>query len=385
MGVKKIFKYFLVWRALLFVFLFLAISILPLQFNFLGGGVSNYLQNPHLWSWANFDGEHYLAIARDGYKPLTYFFFPLYPILTGLIARVFGPGEVGFALSGLLVSHGAFLAALIGLVKLIRVDYGKSVVLPAILLLILFPTSFYFGSFYTESLFLALSVWSFYFARKKNFLWAGILGGFASATRVVGIVLFPAILAEYLIVRQPLKVEPYKVLRNWGFWQIFLIPLGLLFYMYFLNERTGDPLHFFNSLSGVYGAQRSTELILLPQVFYRYIVRILPNLDYNYFPVVFTTILELLVAVLFLVISAFSFFKTRLSYAIYLSLAYLVPTLSGSFSSLPRYVLVLFPAFVLSAVYIKKLPRGVQYLLYFLLFICLGVATSLFARGYWVS
>ncbi|MGB6882196.1 MAG: hypothetical protein WBD86_02760, partial [Microgenomates group bacterium] len=76
---KFIFRSFVFWRVLLFLFLFLAIGIVPLQQNFLGGGLSSYLRSPYLWAWGNFDGEHYLSIAFKGYQPLTYFFFPVYP------------------------------------------------------------------------------------------------------------------------------------------------------------------------------------------------------------------------------------------------------------------------------------------------------------------
>jgi hypothetical protein len=59
---------------MLFVFLFLAIPIFTLQQNFLGWGISNYLKSPQIWSWANFDGEHYLLIA-----PLPSFVIVLFP------------------------------------------------------------------------------------------------------------------------------------------------------------------------------------------------------------------------------------------------------------------------------------------------------------------
>ncbi len=64
---------------------------------------------------------------------------------------------------------------------------------------------------------------------------------------------------------------------------------------------------------------------------------------------------------------------------------YLIPTLSGSFSSLPRYVLVLFPGYLLMADLIYKLPRLVRVIVFIILFFCLGIATSLYVRGYWLS
>ncbi|MCX6706189.1 MAG: hypothetical protein NTV24_03765, partial [Candidatus Woesebacteria bacterium] len=140
------------------------------------------------WAWANFDGEHYLAIAKEGYHLAEQAFFPLYPLLI----KFFGGG----AWSGLFISNTAFFLALVGLYKLLRIDYCVKVAKLAVILLLIFPTSFYFGAVYTESIFLCFVVWSFYFYRKENYLLSGILGAFASATRVIGVILLPIYLAE---------------------------------------------------------------------------------------------------------------------------------------------------------------------------------------------
>ncbi|OGM65650.1 hypothetical protein A3A52_02055 [Candidatus Woesebacteria bacterium RIFCSPLOWO2_01_FULL_39_14] len=390
MGIREIMKYFVIWRGLLFIFLFLALYYLPLQKNFLGGGLENYLEKPYLWAWANFDGEHYLAIAKEGYKPLTYFYFPVYPISTRLFAGLIGGSFYSYVVSGLFLSHAAFFIGLIGLVRLIRLDYKKDIAITTVFLLLLFPTSFYFGSFYTESLFLALVVWSFYFARKKRWILAGLFGAIASATRIVGVVLFPALVVEAWGDRRDKEDR-----RNWGMkiFGVFLIPIGLFFYMYYLKSTTGDPLEFLHSV-GIYGEQRSTQIILLPQVFYRYIFKILPNINYDYFPVVFTTWLEFLTAVLFGGLGLLGILgglkrlrkiRIRLSYLIFLVLGYIIPTLSGSFSSMPRYVLILFPGFILMAVYLNELKSSYRYFFFCVLFILLGIATALFVRGYWIA
>lgn len=392
---KKILSLFLIWRVLLFVFLFLAISTLPLQKDFLGGGMQNYLKAPHLWSWVNFDGEHYLRIAREGYGQFSYFFFPVYPLLMRFATWGFKGGLVGYILSGLLISHISLLIGLIGLVRLIRMDYKRKTAFFAVSLLLFFPTSFYFGSFYTESLFFALVVWSFYFARTKRWIMAGVLGAILTATRVVGLALLPALLVEVWEQKREIGgIGDIGVIGVKKILGVLLVPMGLLIYMYYLKVQTGDSLAFFHSLGNVFGEQRSPRLILLPQVFYRYFFKILPNINYDYFPVVFTTWLEFITAVVFGVLGGLGIlaalkrlgkFRLRASYAAYLVVGFLIPTLSGSFSSLPRYVLVLFPAFILSALIISKTPRSIQVLTFTLLFICLGIATSLFTRGYWVS
>ena len=373
-GISFLLKSFVAWRIGLFAILLLATRFLPHGNNFLGGGMTSYLSNPYLWSWANFDGEHYLSIAQWGYKNLQYFFFPVYPILTGRIGLLF---TGNFVLSGLLISNVAFFLGLMGLWKLITLDFDKKIAKLAVILLLIFPTSFYFGSVYTEGLFFALAVWSLFWARKGNFLFAAILSGFASATRVIGIVLLPVLVAEYFLQQKGFKLK-------WNFLYILLAPAGILIYMYYLGVRVNDPLEFLHTIS-IFGPQRSDSLILLPQVFYRYFFKVMPNLDYTNFLAFYPSVLELIVALAFTVLSVYSLFKLRLSYSLYLALGFLASSLSGSFSSLPRYVLVLFPAFLLSAVWIQGLPATVRFFIYGLLFVGLTISASMFLRGYWIS
>lgn len=369
----------LAWRIALFLFLGIGLVVLPHQNNFLGGEIKNYLNAPLLWAWGNFDGQHYLSIARYGYKPLQYFYFPLFPLFVGKVARIFGSDILTYQLSGLIVTHVAFILGLFGMWKLFLLDYKRTKVEMAILLLLLFPTSFYFVSFYTESLFFVLAIWSFYFARRKNWPLAGILAGFAAATRIVGLVLLPSLLIEaWLSSGRNLK----GFILN-AFSIILLSPLGLIVYMVYLNKVTGDPLVFFHLIS-IFGDQRASNLVILPQVFYRYIFKIFPNLTF-YFPAVFTTVLEFSVGILFLIIVLYGLFKLRLSYWVYLTGVYIIPTLSGSFSSLPRYMLIAFPAFILAAELMTRLDKRLKFVIYFILVSCLAIATMLFSRGYWVS
>lgn len=335
----------------------------------------NYNTNPWLWAFVNFDGEHYLSLAQVGYQPLTYFYFPAYPMVIQFIGSLFGGGFTTLAVSGVVVSNVAFFIALLGLWKLLEPEFGKRIARHSILLLLFFPTSYYFGSLYTESLFLALIVWSFYFANKNNWIMAGILGGISSATRIIGAVLAPAFLFEIV------KNRKKRLISILG---AALCMSGLFIYMYYLKVQTGDPLNFLNTVS-IFGAQRSSNFILLPQVFYRYFFRVMPYINYAYLPGVFTFLLELVTAIVFLGLSVFSFWKLKRSYALFLTLGYLIPTLSGSFSSLPRYVLVLFPGFVLMAIYLAKLPKTFKIAAFTLLFVSLGIATCLFVRGYWIS
>ena len=76
-------------------------------------------------------------------------FFPLYPNLIRNLASTFKNPVI----SGVLISNLSFLISLIFLARLIRLDYDVNTTKFAIIALLLFPTSFYFGSVYTEGLF----------------------------------------------------------------------------------------------------------------------------------------------------------------------------------------------------------------------------------------
>ncbi len=338
---QKVFKYFVYWRFLIFIPIILAPYFFKLQTNFLGGGMDKYLSNPYLWSWANFDGEHYLSIAKMGYSNGEQAFFPFYPILIKYLGDS--------VRSGILISNAAFLIALFGIYKLIRLDYSEKIASSAILLMLVFPSSFYFGAVYTESLFLMLTVWMFYFFRKQKYIYGIVAGSLSSLTRVIG-----------------------------------LIPIGVLGYMWYSHNKWNDFLAFFHAAKN-FGEQRSDHLILLPQVFYRYLVKIIPNLTWSYFPVVFTTLLEISVAILFLYVIISSFKKIRIEYWLYLVFGYLTPTLSGSFSSLPRYVMVLFPAFIFLSMKLEKVGSAVKYLVFSVLILISCIMQMLFIRGYFVS
>lgn len=91
---------------------------------------------------------------------------------------------------------------------------------------------------------------------------AGVLAALASATKIVGIFLFPILL--WKLAKEEKKTVS-KILS------VLLSPLGLISYMFYLWKEYGDPLMFFH-VQPFFGAHRSgEEMILSPQVIYRYL------------------------------------------------------------------------------------------------------------------
>lgn len=381
MSKKEIFNIvliFLAWKLAIFAFANISQILFPLQTNFLGGGLLNYLRHPLFWGFINFDGEHYLSIAQNGYLPLTYFYFPLFPVVIKIITLLLGGSFGIIAASGLFLSNIFLIVAIVGLYKLTKLIYDQKSGVYTVILLLAFPTSFFLGAFYNESLFLATVTWSFYFAFTKRWLFAFLLCGLATATRLVGIALIPAISYEYYLSHK----ESFINIKT--FLYTTISASGIILYIIYLKVLTGDYLAFFHNVE-IFGNQRSTKLIILPQVFYRYIFKVLPAVNYSYIPQVFTVTLEIGSAILFLVGAYFVFVKMRRSVIIYYVLSYIIPTLSGSFSSFPRYALGLFPAFIVLASYLSKKSSYFRISVFAILLLCSLIAVSLFMRGYFVA
>jgi len=165
---------------------------------------------------------------------------------------------------------------------------------------------------------------------------------------------------------------------------MLLPPLGLLSYMRFQFLHTGSWITFITSQPS-FGANRVVnKLILLHQVLYRYF-KMLTSLSPFADPIYFTVILELVVSVLFLGLVLHTFKKTRLSYAIFALLSYLIPTLTGTFSSMPRYVITIFPAFIVLALFFNNWSKRNQ-TLYILVSVLLSIiSVALYTRGYFIA
>src|SRR3989338_1725932 len=175
---------FLVWRSFDFLIIFFSQKIIPYLGFFPYKDQLPGFNLPHwLSSLANFDGLHYIFIARDGYVQYEQAFFPLYPLTIKFLAPLFSNNQL---LTGLIISNVSFFFGLIVFYKYLN----KGVINHApttILLLLAFPTSFFFGAVYTEGLFFLLLISVLYFLKKEKYLFAGLFAFFASLTRLVGV------------------------------------------------------------------------------------------------------------------------------------------------------------------------------------------------------
>jgi len=379
MPLKQILKTIGYWRLITLIIALVAIPIINVRRDF--SMVDNSFNPWHVLNmWANFDGLHYYDLSIYWYGVPThtdksYAFFPVYPFIIRTVNNLVKNPLI----SGLLVSHIAFVLALFFLFKLLKLDFKAKTASLTILVLLFFPTSFFFGSYYTESIFLLLSVLVFYLARKGEFFLSGLVALVASATRITGVFLWPALIIEYYLYHGKSLKKSFNPSALW----LVLPPLGLLAYIKYQFLKTGDALYFINS-QPAFGASRVVDkVILIHQVFFRY-AKMLIFVDHTS-TLFFAVLLEFLAGALFLGLIIYGLNKLRLSYIVYTALSFFLPTFTGTFSSMPRYVLVLFPLFALLATLLEKAPRVVFKSYLAVSAILAAITIALFTRGYFIG
>lgn len=325
--------------------------------------------------WANFDGAHYLIISRYSYGTYQQAFFPLFPILISLVKPFFLNRFDG----ALFITRVSFLISIIIFIKLALLDMRRDKVIWALILFILFPTSFFFISVYSGSIFLALSLGSFYAMREKHFVIAAILAGIASATRIFGMfIVFSLILEFFLAIKKEERLSTKNILKSLGLGVLSLS--GLFSYMFYLWRNYKDPLLFVH-VQPAFGAHRSVNhIILLPQVLFRYIKIFLtvPYASHDFLISLFEFITFCFIFTTLLIFWK----KVRFSYLLYSFLIILFPTLSGTLSSTPRYSALVFPLFFI----IGGIKRTWLKIVIVSIFgILLIILTAFFLRGYFIA
>jgi mannosyltransferase PIG-V len=143
--------------------------------------------------WARWDSVWFLRIAEHGYgaaEEATAAFYPLYPLLVGILGRIL----LGhYVLAGMLISLAATLGAFTLLYRLAVPKLGADGARRAVLYLAVFPFAVFLGAVYSEALFLFLALAAFVLAERGSFLGAGLAAGLAWLARPLGIALLPAL------------------------------------------------------------------------------------------------------------------------------------------------------------------------------------------------
>lgn len=324
--------------------------------------------------WNRWDAPHYIYLAKNGYTNVgegRYFivFMPLYPFLI----RVSAFFTRNYEVSALLISNFASVFAGFYLYRLAKVDYPHSTALKSVFYFFIFPTSYFLIVGYTESLFLFLSIGCFYYARKGNWFPAGVMGMFASATRITGLILIPALIYEF-ISQKSTSESKSKNVKDGLF--LCMIGFGFIFYLVLNYSVFGDAFaflavqreHWFKHLAppweGLFGAlwsilcRDTAEKVLVGGA----------ELVFGLFG---------LACIIYAII-----IKLRPSYTIYMILTWLLVTSTSYWLSIPRYTLSMFPIFIVLAIIGDK-REALHYVMTIAFLLFYSFFLVLFTQGHW--
>jgi hypothetical protein len=179
---------------------------------------------PPIDAWNQGDCHFYLEIASLGYQPGYLSNCGWCPGFA-LLLKAF-PITPQLLLNALLLNNLILLGALIACWHWLRLDLEEEEAWRVLLLLMAFPSAYFLTAPLSESTFLLCSAGAFWAARTNRWLLAGLLGGWAALTRVMGLLLLPALLLE----------KPTARARLW----LCLIPLAQLGLCLYFQQKVGD-------------------------------------------------------------------------------------------------------------------------------------------------
>lgn len=320
------------------------------------------------YAWSRWDGLHYLYLTQHWYTNAGdaanfIVFFPLYPILLKLVTFI----STNVSLSAVMLSICLFILGCYLFYKLVEIDYGKKIARLSVIALAIFPTTYFFNAPYTESLFLLLFSSALYFARKGNWILAGILTGFACISRPFGALLLPSILVEWFLSKN----------RKWQVLPIIVFPsvVAASAYLYLNKNIYGDYFAFQKIL-----AAHWQKHFLLPYLSVRDSWRIAFSGGLTSFTVMVGWAESLSITIAWLLIPA-AFRFLRKSWAVYYALSIILFSSTSFILSTPRYLLSVPPLFVLIALAEKDTFFRTTWRFTSIAFLfCL---TILFTRGQW--
>jgi len=317
-----------------------------------------------LWDpFARYDSGWYFQIARFGfhYTPNgrdTIAFFPVYPILMRHVGRLLGPAPSNLYLGGIVVSWLSFALALVGLYRLARRDLSARRALHTIVLATVFPFAYFFGVVYTESTFLAATVWCFYFFRTRRWIAGGVAGAIATATRVNGILMWPAL--AWLVWRDVWtagrvgqggpegqggrgggKPRWERVTSSLG---LALVPTGIAAYSWFVFQLTGSPFEWVATVQRWGYHPGGAPWLALWRL-----VRVLATQPYAYLAsggMAPYDMLNGLAALAFALAAPLVWWRLGASYGLFMVANLWLQLSSGQYEGLGRYCSVLFPFFI---------------------------------------
>jgi hypothetical protein len=318
--------------------------------------------------WNRWDSLHYLQVAQFGYNTASVmkaWFYPLFPWCTRLVAYVVSDN---YLVSAFIVSGFSSIAAAILLRRIVQFDHDAGISRWAVWFFLIFPTAYYLHIAYSESLFLALVLGSILAALFGRWWLAGVLGALSWMARPNGIILLPTLAVEAL--------HQWIVTRrwNWRWLWIAIVPAGFAVYLLVNWRVTGDPFTFLRMRKKLFAMESSWPWVGIRSA--------IGNLHRTPNQAEIVGAQELYFAALGFVCMVVSWFKLRPVHAAWITGNWFLVTSVTFMESVPRYVLTMYPVFMLFALLSRNRLCTAIITVWSLLF--LALFSSVFIRGWWV-
>jgi Gpi18-like mannosyltransferase len=336
-------------------------------------------------TWHRWDALWYSSIAEDGYQyagereATNVGFFPLFALVNGTIMRVTGlPVEVSGAIVSTIITFFACLA----LYKLTVGETDDSgTARRAVLYLIAFPAAYYLAIGYSEALYLLCVLGAFYFARRGQWWWSGVIAFLAGLTRLHGALLIVPLGYEWLRQSFARGEETARPARA-SVIAVFGAPLGVLAFNLYLNATFGQPAGYF---SPYFQIQTLFFKGIRAEAFPTFPGTTLANYLFGFLnSVPSTESVAVMAATLFLLIMTVEVWaRLPKVYGVYMLTVLLFSLVGGDLISLPRFVVPLFPAFIALAQLGKR--EWADRLILIPSLLLQGVLALLFTKGYWIA
>ncbi|MEN6343550.1 MAG: hypothetical protein ABFC89_13440 [Methanospirillum sp.] len=371
---KNLLTIAIITKIVIFLVIILAYVVLP--FN-----IANYHANfvypsdEHVTLFSTFktwDGHHYLFLAENGYPDEVTnntAFYPLYPFITRSTGLIFFGNMLA---AGLFISNLCSILAIAYFYSFVKKLYNDRIAFTASLFMMSFITFFFTSLVYTEGLFLLLVTALFYHLYENKIYPCLLLSILIPLARPTGILVILPLYA-YLIL-EIWKGKRIVEIKN--FLPTLGIITGFLLYLAIMNYFTGSIYSGFVAQS-LFGSHYSLDNLLNPL---QWLMDNFITIHYtlNGFT---TSILNRIGFGFFLILLYFIYKYLDTTLFVYSLALGLIPALTGEFSSYIRYLLVVFPIFIVLSLKFEKNP--------FLVIIPLSVLQIVFVIGhtlnYWVA
>ena len=307
--------------------------------------LTTWLDRVLVQPWFRWDAQYYIWATSRGFsiQDGSASFHPLLPLMAKPIFYLTGDPLFGL----LLVATFATLALYFCFYRLARLDLNDELAFRATILFAVFPGSYVFYAPYTESTFLLFSVLLFYFARKRQWLLAGLCGALATLTRQQGL---------FLIVPLVMELWSAKERKPLAFTSVLLIPLAYGLWILYRTFALADSYPDLSSFHGfIYSTviSSSAHRVVAEQDFLfplhaLYLAFVKLWQAHNV-----PTITDLVLGACMVAITIISWRHLRNSYRVYALIILIVSFgyhtgmhVSSPYMGLPRHLLLAFPVFI---------------------------------------